>query len=208
MHCDFMPILSPALRASNSGKLPSVIRTSRALSDLGGQVSFTVTGPIPEYWVAFEIVATNIIFANNDSVTSIGSYAFSYTGIRSITIPKSVTTISSSCFSFCEFLNTIKFAEASSLLSIDNNAFNQCTSLASITIPNSVTNIGSDAFAACSSLATIFCYVAQSAFTGTSALSGTANPLTILARSTDSSWTAGTGLSFQGNTNITVIKNL
>jgi hypothetical protein len=63
-------------------------------------------------------------------------------------------------------------------------------------------------FQDCTSLSTALCYVAQSVFAGVDAFTGTASPLTIRARSTDASWTAGTGLTFQGNTNVTVIKNL
>jgi hypothetical protein len=50
--------------------------------------------------------------------------------------------------------------------------------------------------------------VEQSAFTGSNAFVDTASPLTIHARATDATWTAGTGLSFQGNENVTVIKDL
>jgi hypothetical protein len=71
-----------------------------------------------------------------------------------------------------------------------------------------VTSIGDYAFRSCTSLATVLCRVAQSAFTGIDAFLGTASPLVIQARITDASWTAGTGLTFQGNTNVTVIKNL
>jgi len=116
-------------------------------------------------------------------VTSIGSYAFqSCTGLTSVTIPNSVT-------------------------SIGNYAFN-CTSLTTATIGTGVTSIGTYAFDGCTSLATVLCYVSQSAFAGSNAFYNTASPLTIRARSTDASWTANTGLTFQGNTNVTVIKNL
>jgi hypothetical protein len=71
-----------------------------------------------------------------------------------------------------------------------------------------VTSIGGYVFQGCTNLATVLCYVAQSAFIGSDAFQYTASPLTIRARSTDASWTAGTGLTFQGNTNVTVIKNL
>jgi hypothetical protein len=40
------------------------------------------------------------------------------------------------------------------------------------------------------------------------ALTGTASPLTIHALASDASWTAGTGLTVAGNTNVTVIKDL
>jgi hypothetical protein len=66
-----------------------------------------------------------------DSVTTIGSYAFSECrGLVSVTIPNSVT-------------------------SIRQYTFGECSSLTSVTIPNSVTTIRQYAFAYCSSLTEI-----------------------------------------------------
>ena len=88
-------------------------------------------------------------------VTSIGNYAFSYTGLTSIEIPASVTTIGAAAFWGCSNLATVTFAEGSQLESIGNNAFQQCYNLTSITIPASVTSIGSYVFQSCNNLASI-----------------------------------------------------
>jgi hypothetical protein len=157
-----MPKLGLGLSLPQTLKVGApVITTSRAFNSSGVQVGSTNTGSIPDLWVYNQTTITSVIFANNNSVTSIG-YA----------------------------------------------SFSNCESLPSITIPSSVTSVGGSAFNACSSLNTVSCYVAQSAFVGTNTFLGTASPLTIRARSTDASWTAGTGLTFQGNTNVTVIKDL
>jgi hypothetical protein len=91
--------------------------------------------------------------------------------------------------------------------SIGNYAFSY-NQLTSVTIPNSVTSIGNYAFSYNQLLTTVNCNVPQSVFTSYSAFTNTASPLTIHVLSTDDSWTAGTGLSFQGNDNVTVIKDL
>jgi len=80
--------------------------------------------------------------------------------------------------------------------------------LTSVTIPDSVTSIGSVAFTNNSSLSSVDCYTTQTAFVGSNIFQNTASSLTIHVRATDDSWTAGTGLTFQGNNNVTVIKDL
>ena len=86
-----------------------------------------------------------------NSVTSIGSYAFSRcSSLTSVTIPESVTSIESCAFSHCESLTTITIPN--SVTSIGNSAFSGCSSLTSVTIGNSVTSIGYYAFSECSSL--------------------------------------------------------
>ena len=95
---------------------------------------------------------TSIFIPN--SVTSIGRYAFlDCTSLTSITIPNSVTSISERTFSGCSSLTSITIPN--SVTSIGWCAFCGCSSLTSITIPNSVTSIGYDAFQDCTSLTSI-----------------------------------------------------
>ena len=83
-----------------------------------------------------------------NSVTSIGSYAFSgCTGLTSVTIPNSVTSIGSNAFNECSGLTSITIPN--SVTSIGESAFYKCSKLTSVTIPNSVTSIGGDAFFDC-----------------------------------------------------------
>ena len=89
-----------------------------------------------------------------DSVTSIGSSAFSgCSGLTSITIPNSVRSIDSSAFSGCTGLTSVTIPD--SVRSIDSSAFYGCTGLTSVTIPDSVRSIGSSAFYNCTGLTSV-----------------------------------------------------
>ena len=101
-----------------------------------------------------------------NSVSSVGSAAFKYCGLKGpLIIPNSVTTIG-------------------------NYAFNGCSGLTSLTIPNSVTSIGSYAFRNCSGLTTVNCYVTRTIMNTTSCLLGT-SVTSLSARISDGTWTAG-----------------
>ena len=123
-----------------------------------------------------------------EGTKSIADSAFEHCNFSSIRIPDSVTSIGSSAFSYCYSLNSIDVEDGNAnYKSIDGNlyskdgkeliqyaidktadtftipdgvtsigsyAFSGCTSLASITIPNSVTSIG-QAFRDCGSLTSI-----------------------------------------------------
>ncbi|MCQ2257938.1 MAG: leucine-rich repeat protein [Bacteroidaceae bacterium] len=85
-----------------------------------------------------------------NSVVSIGSNAFSNTDLFSIDIPNSVRKIGSGIFLNCSSLESVSLPN--SLNEIPSSAFRNCTSLKSIKIPDSVTCIGAEAFEGCSML--------------------------------------------------------
>ncbi len=74
-------------------------------------------------------------------------------GCKNAIIPSSVTSIGNYAFENCSSLTSITIP--SSETSIGNYAFYSCSSLTSITIPSSVTSIGDWAFSYCSSLTSI-----------------------------------------------------
>ena len=74
-------------------------------------------------------------------------------GLTSITIPSSVTSLSSDCFRECTNLTSITIP--SSVISFGDNCFNSCSGLTNVTIPSSVTSLGSGCFAYCSGLTSI-----------------------------------------------------
>jgi hypothetical protein len=154
---------------------------------------------------AFEYSSLTSVTIGN-SVTSIGDSAFIGNSLTSVTIPNSVTTIGGYAFADNSPLTSLTIGN--SVTSIGSYAF-RLNSLTSVTIPNSVTSIGSYAFYISSSLATVNCLITKTIIdAATNIFAGTADPLTINARASDGTWTAGTGLSIGGNANVTVAKNL
>ena len=89
-----------------------------------------------------------------NSVTSIGKYAFyDCSGLTSVTIGNSVTSIGYAAFADCTGLTSITIPN--SVTSIGGRAFYRCSSLTSITIPNSVTEIGGAVFYGCGNLTSV-----------------------------------------------------
>ena len=83
-----------------------------------------------------------------DSVRSIGTYAFSDTGLTSVTIPSSVTEYGAYIFSGCESLTSASLPE--NMTAIPNGLFHLCFSLSSVNLPSGLTSIGYQAFQRCS----------------------------------------------------------
>ncbi|MBR1788836.1 MAG: leucine-rich repeat protein [Bacteroidaceae bacterium] len=85
-----------------------------------------------------------------ESVTSIDLAFCGCSGLTSVTIPNSVTSIGDAAFCDCSGLTSVTIPN--SVASIGDGAFAGCTGLTSISIPSNVTIIGRGAFSYCSSL--------------------------------------------------------
>jgi hypothetical protein len=89
-----------------------------------------------------------------ESLASIGSFAFSSSGLTSVAIGDSLTNIGQGAFEGCANLAGVTIANGVS--TIGSQAFLGCSSLPRIAIPNSVTNFGSGMFDVCSALTNVF----------------------------------------------------
>ena len=90
---------------------------------------------------------------NGLPVTRIGSNAFSYTNIKTISIPSTITAIGMSAFNSCKYLSEVKLP--ASIEIIEQGAFDYCSSLTEIIIPGSVKTIGMLCFGNCDELKTV-----------------------------------------------------
>ena len=86
-----------------------------------------------------------------DSVSSIGSYAFNgCKALKSVVIGNGVHIIEESAFANCKSLADIAIGD--SLQTVEQYAFENCTSLVTVNIGNGIQTIGNEAFKNCSSL--------------------------------------------------------
>lgn len=89
----------------------------------------------------------------SNEISLIDSGAFQRSGLHSVSLPASLSTMGSDVFLGCEELKHIELNEG--LTSIADGTFMSCNNLNQITIPNSISTIGEIAFSNCSGLSEI-----------------------------------------------------
>ncbi len=82
-------------------------------------------------------------------VDSIGSLVFEGSGLKSIVIPDTVTSISSYAFQGCSSLESVTLPDNATFTSIPEGLFFDCTALKNVTIPSQITSISSNTFYNC-----------------------------------------------------------
>jgi len=104
-------------------------------------------------WKDFAGSITKVVV--EEGITALGQYAFNnHTALKSVTLPKSLTTLYSCAFSWCEKLTKIVIPEG--VTTIYSYAFSNCTALKSVTIPATVTELYYNAFDGCTALTDIY----------------------------------------------------
>lgn len=141
-------LISVGERAFENCSVLQSIVISDSVIDLGSNCFFNCTS------------LTTVTFGSASVLSSISRYAFyGCTALVEITIPSRVTAIGMYAFAGTVeqtmALETVNFAENSSLLSIANNAFQYCTRLSSITLPEKVNKLGAQVFFGCSYLTNV-----------------------------------------------------
>ncbi len=92
----------------------------------------------------YESALSNLTFAENSALVSIGDSAFASTGVIQLAIPAGVVNIGNYAFYQCADLLEITFSEG--LVSIGDHAFAGSTSLVSVSFPASLKTLGASVF--------------------------------------------------------------
>lgn len=103
---------------------------------------------------AFSGCSALTIVQFGSGLASIPEALFEGTGLKTVTLPESVTSIGSWAFANCAKLEQVSFPAG--LTSIDLSAFENCTALTAVTLPKHLRRLGTEAFLGCTALKSVF----------------------------------------------------
>ena len=107
--------------------------------------------PTVSYLYQFDTLGEHTVKYTLADPTIISDSSFAYcSGLTSIDIPNSVTSINNTAFQQCESLSSVTIG--SGVTTIGSSSFENCYSLTSINIPSGVTSIREGAFCNCDNL--------------------------------------------------------
>ncbi len=105
-----------------------------------------------EFWLNGDKLTSLVV---PDSVTQIGVNAFyNFKNLQTVTMGKNVVSIQNGAFQNCSSLTDVSF-ESSKVKTVGESVFENCVALTKFTMPSTLKNIGSRMFAGCSSLSNI-----------------------------------------------------
>jgi len=100
-------------------------------------------------WAAVRASVKKVIM--DDSITSVGNYAFYFMPLlESVQLSSSLTSVGDYAFALCSALTSVNLPEG--VTSIGSSAFECCYALKSVQLPVGVTSLGERAFAFCRGL--------------------------------------------------------
>ena len=103
-------------------------------------------------------------------IEQLGKYSFAGSGLKKVSIPRSVYWIGEGVYADCKRLNNAIISD--NIISIPDMMFSGCSSLSEINLPETIESIGTGAFENCSNLQSIVIpevvhSIGENAFTGT-----------------------------------------
>ena len=106
----------------------------------------------PDYYTGDLVIPDSVVYGGNTyAVAAISTRAFSAsTGLTSIVMPNTITTIGEYAFIACTGLKSVTLSN--SLKTIQRGAFYNCNQMTDINLPASLTTIDESAFFFCDSL--------------------------------------------------------
>ena len=154
-----------------------------AFADCGALAQVTLPSKLTsiECW-AFTGCEKLASIAFPGTLQAIGEEAFAYSGLTSVSLPKSITDLGNRAFLSCENLTSVNLPDTMTYLG--NSAFENCIGLTEVVLPQSMIEVGDGAFYGCENLKTVsfpsnIKTIGDSVFSGCSSLQDISLPLSL-----------------------------